>query len=634
MGAVFEAVQLGLGRRVAVKVMLDRAMRAPDSLARFRREATGVAAIRHPGIVQVQDLGTDTDGSPFMVMERLDGASVTDMLDEMGALPIDRATWIAREALDALAVAHQHGLVHRDVKPSNLFVARDGRGGEQVKLLDFGLAKATDDARDLTRTGFALGSAPYMSPEQTQDAKRADARADVYGMGVAMFEMLTGHLPVSGSTEVEVMMRVATGEITRHPRWIRQAVPAAIDAVVARALAKEPAARYPTALAMRAALIEAEGAPVRESERGSWPTLAGEPAPRVSRPRRTSRIPAIVAPLTTGSMDEALAPTTEMHATPLPPMPSGPPQERGVQSPPPLGLASPPPDASRSPQKRASSPPPGVPLAPQGRTPRSPQARSSRSPQGHSPVSAPGSEGRRSRATLPIMLVVLLALLGGAAYFGFVHQGADGAALALSVPSTPVVAPPPPPAPPPGPAPTPTEGPAPSDAPPEPVIEAVTPVTSVTPVPAPTARAAPIVRQGDARALDDPARAGGEAIPNAPPASTDADEDPGEALPAGGEDEDEDAERVDLGFGPVGVFEGVPPTRVLLAAIRRSNPRACGHVGAFPIAANVSGITGAILTVNVSLHGEVLNCVERSLRRTRFPRSTLQVYQFNLIYEP
>ena len=254
MGAVFEAEHLALGTRVALKTILSRAARGSEAVARFHREARAVADIRHPGIVDVKDLGVDDDGSPFMALELLEGQDAYSLVSA-GPVPVARAVWIVSEALAALAVAHAKGIIHRDLKPANVFVAQDPQGGERVKILDFGLAKVLEAERvELTRTGHFMGSAPYMSPEQTQDAKRVDERCDVYGMGVTLYELLTGNLPVEGDSSIQMLVRVGAGEINRNPALLRDDVPQWLDAVVARALAFEPADRWASALDMKAAL--------------------------------------------------------------------------------------------------------------------------------------------------------------------------------------------------------------------------------------------------------------------------------------------------------------------------------------------------------------------------------------------
>ncbi len=249
MGAVYRARHASLGVDVAIKMIHRRFAHNEAIAARFDQEAKRVARLRHPGIVTVADLGRDTDGSPYLEMELLDGTPV-DVLAANG-LPLERAVEIVVQVLDALEYAHGQGIVHRDLKPENLFLV-----GDQVKILDFGIAKALEGQGDggMTATGSLMGTPRYMSPEQFTDSKHVDARTDIYAMGATLFELLTGKHTVSGESYPEVMTKILAGNIERHPRTTHQQLPAWVDEVVSRALARSADDRYPSAAEMRTAI--------------------------------------------------------------------------------------------------------------------------------------------------------------------------------------------------------------------------------------------------------------------------------------------------------------------------------------------------------------------------------------------
>jgi formylglycine-generating enzyme required for sulfatase activity len=224
-------------------------------IARFEREAREAANLQHPGIVHVADLGRDERGLVYLVMELLEGRSVGDFAERRGGrLPCPEVAWIAVEALDALAVAHERGLVHRDLKPDNLFIAQDARADWVVKVLDFGIAKAADDREKLTATGMLLGTPWYMSPEQILNSSGVDARADIYAMGATMYHLLTGQPPVDGGSIYDVVAKVSAGNVARDPSSVNPDVPRWLGDIVARALALDPGARFASALEMKAAL--------------------------------------------------------------------------------------------------------------------------------------------------------------------------------------------------------------------------------------------------------------------------------------------------------------------------------------------------------------------------------------------
>src|SRR5262249_3288962 len=243
MGEVYAAEDVRLGRRVAVKLLLESFRRDPIALERLRREARAASSLNHPNICTIFDIG-EYDGVPFVVMELLEGCSLATRL-RAGPMSIDEAVPVCLGVLAALDALHSRGLVHRDIKPSNVFLTPHG-----PKLLDFGLAKSmalSGAARaatgELTHSGLVIGTPQYMSPEQLQGAA-LDARSDIFSMGAMLFEMLSGHAPFSGRTIPELFHRI----VFEQPAPLSQ--PASVHTLVSRALAKRPADRFQSARTM------------------------------------------------------------------------------------------------------------------------------------------------------------------------------------------------------------------------------------------------------------------------------------------------------------------------------------------------------------------------------------------------
>jgi len=200
MGEVFEAEHLLLGSHAAIKVLRPELSLRDETVGRFFNEARAAAVARHPGLVEVFDFGYHTSGNAYLVMELLQGESLSSLVARRGPLPAGEAVLLARQVAMAMAAAHQHGIVHRDLKPDNLYITSDPDSscGMRVKVLDFGVAKlasASISGATATRTGQLIGTPLYMAPEQCHGASLVDARADIYSLGCILYHMLCGHPP-------------------------------------------------------------------------------------------------------------------------------------------------------------------------------------------------------------------------------------------------------------------------------------------------------------------------------------------------------------------------------------------------------------------------------------------------------
>jgi serine/threonine-protein kinase len=276
MGAVYLAEHPGIGRRVAVKVLHKNYTRDEHLLARFLNEARAANAIRHPNIIEILDSGMMADGTPFLVMELLEGESLGVRLRQTGALPIATAVDFAYQTASALGAAHAKGIVHRDLKPDNLFVVPDSHDShrERIKVLDFGIAKlqqgsVADSVK--TRTGTLMGTPIYMSPEQCRGTRTVDHRSDIYSLGVIFYEMLVGQPPfVSEGFGDLVNMHLNVPPTS--PRARRPEIPLAVDALVLKMLAKNPDDRYAEMKEIQGALKASGGS--QFTVRASDPDLA------------------------------------------------------------------------------------------------------------------------------------------------------------------------------------------------------------------------------------------------------------------------------------------------------------------------------------------------------------------------
>jgi serine/threonine protein kinase len=245
MADVYLAEDEELGRRVAIKILNDRHANDESFVERFRREAKNAASLSHPSIVSIYDRG-EAEGTYYIAMEYLDGRSLKELVVARGPLPIGDAIEFTRQVLGALRFAHRKGVVHRDIKPHNVMADADGR----LKVTDFGIARA--GVSQMTEAGSIIGTAQYLSPEQARGAG-VDQRSDLYSVGIVLYEMLTGTVPFTGESPVEIAMRHLS-DTPRPPSLQRPEIPPDLDMVVLRALAKNPDDRFQTAEEMDAEL--------------------------------------------------------------------------------------------------------------------------------------------------------------------------------------------------------------------------------------------------------------------------------------------------------------------------------------------------------------------------------------------
>lgn len=244
-GRVYQARHTRIGaKRFAVKVLHREFVRHPEAWVRFQREAEAAAAIDHENVVDVVDVDRTEDGRPYVVFEFLEGVELADYIARRGPLPPHLAANIVQQVCAGLSVAHARGVIHRDIKPQNIWLTGDLKD-PLVKVLDFGLSRPSDDrAATVTRTGAVLGTPAYMPPEQAR-GERVDTRADVYGAGAVLYMALTGKAPFEGETVQQILIKVM-GEDPRRPRTLVSIIPEDLETVIQRAMAKEPRERYPT----------------------------------------------------------------------------------------------------------------------------------------------------------------------------------------------------------------------------------------------------------------------------------------------------------------------------------------------------------------------------------------------------
>jgi serine/threonine-protein kinase len=285
MAVVYKGYQKSLNRYVAIKVLRAELAQDQEFVTRFRREALAVAELSHPNILHVYDAGF-LNNIYYIVMAYVEGGSLKDLIGQ-GPVELNYAISIATQLADALHHAHQRGLIHRDVKPNNILMSRDGR----PLLTDFGIAKALHESTGLTRTGTSIGTPEYMAPEQIQGQK-VDGRTDIYALGIVLYEMLIGWVPFTATTPVAALYK----QVNEPPAPLRQAninVPDWLDAVVLKALAKSPSDRFQQASDLAEALRQKQ-APRKVPTPPPATTRRRAREPRAEKAERGMLLPVLI----------------------------------------------------------------------------------------------------------------------------------------------------------------------------------------------------------------------------------------------------------------------------------------------------------------------------------------------------
>src|SRR5689334_16262718 len=294
MGRVYRAEQAALGRTVAVKIIHPHLLSDENSALRFMTEARAASQLNHPNSIAVFDFGRTDDGQPYLVMEFLRGKDLARVAYEEGPLPFSRIVEVLRQALAALSEAHELGIVHRDLKPENIILEPLRRGGDFVKVVDFGLAKLRADAQSpsVTSPGIVCGTPDYMAPEQGR-GDPIDGRSDLYAVGVILFQLLTGRLPFEADNPTQVVMMHLTVQVP-DPRQVapERNIPDSLVRVVMKAMAKDSKDRFQDALEFTEALQRA-----LEDARSQPPTLTDMQTQRPGQ-QVECRVCASVVPMT------------------------------------------------------------------------------------------------------------------------------------------------------------------------------------------------------------------------------------------------------------------------------------------------------------------------------------------------
>jgi tRNA A-37 threonylcarbamoyl transferase component Bud32 len=274
-GAVYEARQRRMGKRVALKVLHGHLVKEAEIVARFRREAEAVAQLHHPHIVDAFDVG-EVDGTHYIAMEFLEGESLADRLKRERVLSLRAALDLLLPVFSAVALVHDHGVVHRDIKPANIFLEAARPGAVAPKLLDFGIAKLGAAAEGLTASAATLGTPNYMSPEQVRGSKHVDHRSDQWSLGVLLYRCLTGRLPFEAPSAYELMSAIVSAPFPA-PRALDATIPAAVEDAILRAMDRDAERRHGSVRAFGAALLPFAGVVAQELFGGEF--VGGPPPP-------------------------------------------------------------------------------------------------------------------------------------------------------------------------------------------------------------------------------------------------------------------------------------------------------------------------------------------------------------------
>jgi serine/threonine-protein kinase len=412
MGVVVAAQHIQLDEKVALKFLLPEALKVPEAVARFDREARAAVKIKSEHVARVTDVGKLESGSPYMVMEYLQGGDLAGMLEKTGRLPVQRAVDFVLQACEAIAEAHSLGIVHRDLKPANLFCIKSPNGQLSIKVLDFGISKMTSATENvqMTRTTAVMGSPVYMSPEQMQTSKGVDARTDIWSLGVILHELLAGTVPFDSQTVTELAIRVAT-EPPPPVTSVRPEVPAGLEQAIFKCLEKPRERRFQDIAELAAAIAPfgtrhaqgsleriqgtlgpllaptrlsaeppettaASGASPASSTQGSWNVTGSATKAKSKAVVGIAGAAAVAALVVAGVLFMKRAPAPVAPANPAPPAPAV--SATPAPLPPPAAsvalVAVPDPAPSASVAAVTSSSPPPNPAAPRPAAPQRPAA--------------------------------------------------------------------------------------------------------------------------------------------------------------------------------------------------------------------------------------------------------------------
>ena len=304
MSSVYRARDTVLERTVAIKILHEHFSDDPAYVERFRREARALAQLNHPNIVTVIDRG-EYEGRQFIVFEHVEGDNLKELIEREGQLPVDQALGLVHQVARGLAFAHEHGVVHRDVKPHNVLIDEDG----VAKVTDFGIARSLEPADGLTETGTLLGTSEYIAPEQAS-GHRVDERSDQYSLAAVLYELLAGEPPYTGQNFMAVALKHLQDPVP-SVRDVRPDVSPRLDAIVARALAKRPEDRFPSTDAFMAALeaarADTDSAPAPDVGLTESIPLPGPLPPPTDRSRRRIPLPIVLALIAVGAAALVLA---------------------------------------------------------------------------------------------------------------------------------------------------------------------------------------------------------------------------------------------------------------------------------------------------------------------------------------